>query len=286
MPFPELIYLIVCCMAVFFALQKLLPLNSHHQQLLFGIKMIAGLMVYWFGLRTAYSIFFHVSQSFAQAAVTFSAVYSTMEALLLQRTIDRNRFHLSNLKIAKEHAEIESLKLQVDAHFLFNSLNTLNYLVEYVPHKSRSFSRKLADVYRYVLENKTKTFVNLLEELSFCHKYLDLLRERFGDTIQYRIEITDVETEDYLIIPISIQLLIENAVKHNQFSSRQPLEIAIAILRDRVMVKNNLNRKPKQDSLQLGLMNLNERFDITIGKGLLIDEDGHTFTVTLPLKKI
>ncbi|HVE61187.1 MAG TPA: histidine kinase [Chitinophagaceae bacterium] len=202
---------------------------------------------------------------------------------------ERKIFEISseNLKIAKEHAEIEALKLQIDPHFLFNSLNILNFFIGTEQKKAKEFLQVLAGIYRYILINKSKQLVFVKEELNFCQDYVYLLKGRFGDNLQSTFETLSLTAEEYLIPPISIQILIENAVKHNSHTSEFPLHIKIIIEEDNITVTNRKRAlQKKSESLQLGLRNLKERFNIIVQRPIEINETMEYFTVILPLVKL
>src|SRR5205085_1677803 len=126
---------------------------------------------------------------------------------------------------AKTQAELIVLKNQIDPHFIFNSLNTLSYLISSNTASAKLYNDTLAKVYQYILRNSDKDLVLLREEIEFISNYFYLLRIRFEEAINMKIEINDIEAEDLLIPPISLQILVENAIKHNEFSDSNPLVI-------------------------------------------------------------
>ena len=159
------------------------------------------------------------------------------------------------LNVAKTHAELVALKNQIDPHFLFNSLNTLSYLISSDPVNARLYNDTLAKVYRYILCNKEKDLVLLKEELEFISNYFYLLKIRFSEAVNMVIEILDLNSEDYLIPPISLQTLVENAIKHNEFSELHPLDIKIAISSNYVVIRNPV--RPKEASAPSNKIGLN-----------------------------
>ncbi len=193
--------------------------------------------------------------------------------------------YTENLQIANNYAEVESLKLQLHPHFLFNALNTLHHLISPVNEEARKYVQLMADVYRYILKNEHKELVFLKEELKFSEDYFELLRIRYGKAIHFSVKSVLVNMEDFLIIPISIQVLIENAIKHNCFSLDEPLKIDVNVGKEAVTVTNNVRERTEKDSLKIGLNNLSERCLMITNQPLIINASASEFTVSLPIIK-
>lgn len=190
-------------------------------------------------------------------------------------------------KLEKEYAQsqLESLKSQVNPHFLFNSLNTLTYLIPEDAGKAVKFVQKLSKVYRYVLEIKDKKLTSLKEELSFLDSYIFLLKERFGENLKVKIDI-DPTLHNQHLIPLSLQLLFENAIKHNIISKDKPLEVYLWVDADRLLVRNNLQRKTQQmPSTKVGLDNIRHRYSFYTNEEMEVIETSEYFLVALPLLK-
>jgi hypothetical protein len=182
-----------------------------------------------------------------------------------------------------ETAKFESLKSQLDPHFLFNSLNVLTSLIGENPELAEKFTTKLSKVYRYVLEQKNKDLIPLKEELEFAKTYMDLLKMRFEDAVVYEIpeEISNLELK---IVPLSLQILLENAVKHNVISSEFPLKVKIYEKEGNLLVENNLNKKENiEKSTKIGLSNIKDRYAFITKRPFVIEEKNKIFKVTLPL---
>ncbi|TVZ55157.1 LytS/YehU family sensor histidine kinase [Lutibacter sp. Hel_I_33_5] len=182
-----------------------------------------------------------------------------------------------------ETAKFETLKSQLDPHFLFNSLNVLTSLIGENPNQAEKFTTKLSKVYRYVLEQRNKELVPLSEELHFARTYMELLQMRFEDAVKFNIP-TEIGDSDLKIVPLSLQLLLENAVKHNVVSSTKPLEINIFEENGFLQIQNNIN--PKEaigKSTKVGLRNIADRYGLITDKTLQITNNNKTFTVSLPL---
>jgi len=182
-----------------------------------------------------------------------------------------------------ETAKFESLKNQLDPHFLFNSLNVLTSLISENPLQAEKFTTKLSKVYRYVLEQRNKDLVPIEEELNFAKTYMQLLGMRFEDAVKFNIPDT-VSDSALKIVPLSLQLLLENAVKHNVVSSYRPLTISIYEEDNYLIIENNVN--PKEaigKSTKVGLQNIADRYGLITHKGVKIENNNKTFKVSLPL---
>ena len=209
------------------------------------------------------------------------------ETVFLVRDVANDRVKNEQLERAKAEAELEALKNQVDPHFIFNSLNTLSHLIEEKPQKAQLFNDCLADVYRYILHNKARDLVFIKEELGFINDYFSLLKIRFEGAVQLHIKMEDAWLSQYLLPPISLQILIENAVKHNEFSDAHPLTITISAAGELITVHNDVRKKTlRKPSGRIGLENLRERYRLITGKEIIIEDSGTAFTVKLPVLKI
>lgn len=209
------------------------------------------------------------------------------ETVFLVKESENEMVRNAQLERAKAEAELKALKSQIDPHFIFNSLNTLSHLIEEKPAKAKLFNDQLADVYRYILQHKKQELVLLREEMYFLNDYFSLLQTRFENAVQLTIEVPEPEFVAYLIPPISLQLLVENAIKHNEFSNRNPLIITIKREEDQLVVSNKVYKKEQRKaSSKIGLHNLNERYKLTTGKAITVSGDNDIFVVDLPVLKI
>ena len=182
-----------------------------------------------------------------------------------------------------ETAKFESLKNQLDPHFLFNSLNVLTSLIGENPQQAERFTTKLSKVYRYVLEQRNKDLVPIEEELKFAKTYMELLGMRFEEAVQFNIP-DNISNNELKIVPLSLQLLLENAVKHNVVSNSKPLTINIYEEGSYLIITNNVN--PKEaigKSTKIGLQNIADRYGLITDKGVKIENNNKTFKVSLPL---
>ena len=178
----------------------------------------------------------------------------------------------------------ERLKQQIEPHFLFNSLNSLDSIVvSGQDAQASNFIHKLSSIYRYLIENEDERLVYLEDELSFVRQYIDLMKVRFPDGLEVDIDI-DRNGPPHFVIPCSLQLLVENATKHNSISAAQPLRIRISIEGDFIQVTNNRNPKiTSQPSTGNGQRYIRKRYRDEAGKEIVIVEDEQTYTVKLPL---
>ena len=193
----------------------------------------------------------------------------------------------AQLSKAKAEAELEALKNQIDPHFMFNSLNSLSYLISTHPPTAKLFTENLADVYRYILSQKDRSLVVLEDEFAFMEKYAELLRLRFGKALDLQKHFNGSTEKEFLIPPISAFIALENAVKHNEISERVPLRIDFHMDHDVLRIENHLQPKRSlQHSSHIGLKNLDERFKILTGKGIESGKSAEVFYVLLPLIRI
>lgn len=197
----------------------------------------------------------------------------------------KNNFNLS-LKLKKDHleAKYETLKAQLNPHFLFNSLNTLITYVDDIP-KASDYIQNLSDFLRFVLKNRDKHLITLNEELEACQMYLFLQKARFGDNLNWENNI-DKETRKTFVAPLAIQMLLENAIKHNIISKEKPLQISIGSKKNEyIFVENNIQKKLSESSTGIGLKNIIERYEYLSSAKLQIIENSFIFKVMIPLIK-
>lgn len=203
-------------------------------------------------------------------------------------------FHrLSETALETEHYKKESIEAQyqnltsrLNPHFLFNSLNTLTTIVEEDSKKAVAYIQELSVVYRYVLNSQKSTWVDLPSELKFTNSYITLLKMRFEENLRLTMDICE-KHQTYYILPLTIQLLIENAVKHNEISSSHPLDLKIYCIDEYLIVTNNKQKRTiMPSSTKVGLNNISERYRFLINREVIIEDTEKTFTVKVPLVKI
>ncbi len=175
----------------------------------------------------------------------------------------------------------DTLKNQINPHFLFNSLNTLSSLINTNPETAEKFIGNLASIYRYILEKSRKDKVSLQTELAFVKDYFELHKIRDEEKIVLNLNTPDAE--NFEILPVSLQILIENAIKHNIATREKPLIISITIDKGYVIVKNNIQKMVVLESTKTGLKNLAERIKLITGRDLIIIETVTDYIVKVPL---
>jgi sensor histidine kinase YesM len=181
------------------------------------------------------------------------------------------------------NAKFETLKNQIDPHFLFNSLNVLSSLIEENPDNAQRFTTSLSKIYRYVLEQKDKELVSVEDELSFAKTYMNLLKMRFENSLFYELPTTNINP-DAKVVPLSLQLLLENTVKHNVVSEQKPLHIRIYVDGDYLAIQNDYQKKEVIQNRQgVGLQNIVDRYGIITNRNVLIEQNEQTFTVKIPI---
>ncbi|SFO53408.1 Histidine kinase [Chitinophaga sp. YR627] len=181
-------------------------------------------------------------------------------------------------------AQYELLKQQINPHFLFNSLNTLKTMIEVNDKQSVDFVLKLSEFYRFTLESRKLDLVHLSEELDIISAYMFLLKARFEEGIRMKNDIP-ARYYDSMIPPFTLQLLIENCVKHNVVSLEEPLEIRLYAEKDYIVIENDLQPKmdPAETSLHVGLNNVHERYIHLLDKDIVVEETDKIFKVKLPV---
>lgn len=177
--------------------------------------------------------------------------------------------------------QYETLKSQVNPHFLFNNLNSLTSLISTNPEKAIDFVKKLSEVYRYVLDQKDHELVALETELKFLESYIFLQKIRFETNLNVQI---NVNSGKFKVIPLSVQMLVENAIKHNEISDKNPLVIRIfSTDNDYLNVENQLQKKVGSEGSGSGIQNIKDRYEFFTSKKVIISENTENFIVSIPL---
>lgn len=186
-------------------------------------------------------------------------------------------------KTENAQAQLQNLKDQVNPHFLFNNLSVLSSLVYQNQDKAVDFINQLSKVYRYILDSKNNELVTLEDELTFLKSYMYLLKIRFDESLHFELNIDETLNRHYLP-PMSLQMLVENAIKHNEVSAEFPLHVTITSSLNNMIVSNNLQkRKLSEESTKTGLKNIEARYKYFTDQPISIEESDHSFTVSIPL---
>ncbi len=186
--------------------------------------------------------------------------------------------------IAKSaNAQFESLKNQLDPHFLFNSLNVLTALIDENPEQAQKFTTSMSKIYRYVLEQKDKEMVKVEDEIEFAKIYCNLLKTRFEDSVDFTFDINNDDLQKF-VVPLSLQLLLENCIKHNFATSSKPLNIRIFTEGKFLCIENNLQvREQLKESAGIGLANIVQRYALLTNDNVFIEKTEQTFKVKIPI---
>lgn len=210
--------------------------------------------------------------------LVLGAIYESIRFFQLWKTTAVEKEQLERAHLA---SQLEGLRNQVNPHFLFNSLNTLTYLIPEAPDKAVRFVQQLSKVYRYVLESRDDRVIPLQTELEFLQSYIFLLRERFGENLQ--VDIGKTMDENAAIVPLTLQMLFENAIKHNVISTQKPLRIEVFMENGHLIVRNTLQKKNQvMDSTGVGLQNIRDRYRMLTDQSMEVIASQQYFTVILP----
>jgi sensor histidine kinase YesM len=221
--------------------------------------------------------------NYIESSVITFIVLLGVHALHFYKIYQEGKVTQQKIIAGTANAKFESLKNQIDPHFLFNSLNVLSSLIEENPDNAQRFTTSLSKIYRYVLEQKDKELVSVEDELSFAKTYMNLLKMRFENSLFYELPATEINM-DAKVVPLSLQLLLENTVKHNVVSEQKPLKIRIFVDGDYLAIQNDLQKKDVlQDRQGVGLQNIVNRYAIVTNRKVMVEENDKTFTVKIPI---
>lgn len=229
---------------------------------------------------------FYLNETMANYVVTIIITFFVtlaFHAFYFYKAYQDNKVNQHKIIAGTASAQFESLKNQIDPHFLFNSLNVLCSLIEENPIAAQKFTTSLSKVYRYVLEQKDKELVSVAEEIAFAQTYMDLLKMRFENSILFEIQ-DRFDNEDAKVVPLALQLLLENCIKHNEVSETKPLHIKISVQNGALVVSNNLQKKEVLfDRKGVGLENIVSRYGILTQRKVLVEENENEFKISIPI---
>ncbi|GGK20341.1 histidine kinase [Yeosuana aromativorans] len=248
---------------------------------LFALRALTAMLLYG---KTFVEFISHEKIRYYQFGLWITlTIVAIFHVVYFYNRYQQNRIKEQKVIAGTASAKFDALKNQLDPHFLFNSLNVLTSLIEENPENAQKFTTSLSKVYRYVLEQKNKELVTVDEELEFAKTYMSLLKMRFEDSIVF--EIPDKATNpESKVVPLSLQLLLENAVKHNMVTPNHPLHIKIFEDDGYLVVENNL--QPKQivkKSSGVGLENIKQRYHLLTNKKVNINQQASRFAVAIPM---
>lgn len=211
-------------------------------------------------------------------------VASIYEMAFFHHQWSQSTLETEQLKTQQIISHLESLKNQISPHFLFNSLNTLAAIIPENQDQAVRFTEKLSEVYRYILQYKDKELVHLKTELEFIHSYLFLLKIRYPENLQFVFQIDEAALKGH-VAPLTLQILVENAIKHNVISKSEPLTIEIYTDEEgNVVVRNKLQLKSiARNSTKTGLDNIRKRYQYLSNRSIEIVQKNQQFLVSVPL---
>ena len=250
----------------------------------FIISFVIGFVIrQTFTLRTIpWASLFSYTKLPLQISVVISFILISRSFLLEWK---KSAIEAEQLKTEQFAQQYQTLKDQLNPHFLFNSFNVLSNLVYDNPDTAARFIRQLSKIYRYVLKVQQEKLVKLSSELEFAENFLSLQKMRFEEGLQYQI---NVDKLDFYLPPLSLQMLLENALKHNIASMANPLKIEILAEDGKLVVRNNLQLKSSltEESTGIGLSNIRKRYELLNDEHIFIEKNATSFTVKLPLLNI
>lgn len=281
---------------VFIQLDKFFEKNRFHlKRLVIGFLasfLISGVAIFFLRIveevvveQLSLNEFFNQEtlSNYVVAIIITLVVTLFVHLIYFYKNYQDNRVKQEKIIAGTASAQFESLKNQLDPHFLFNSLNVLSSLIEENPENAQKFTTSLSKVYRYVLEQRDKELVTVQEELAFAKTYMNLLKMRFENSLSFELP-EKIENEEAKVVPLSLQLLLENCIKHNIVSEQKPLHIKIFIDNNELIIENNKQKKEVlHDRKGVGLQNIVNRYAILTERKVAIYETEEVFRVKLPI---
>jgi two-component system, LytTR family, sensor kinase len=236
----------------------------------------------WLGLDEPHG----VAKVFASLTLTF-LIIAIYESIFFYSSLQKSIVEKEQLERENIQSQLEGLKNQVNPHFLFNSLNTLTYLIPEDQDLAVRFVQQLSKVYRYILEIRDRKLICLSEELAFLKSYVFLLKERFSSNFEVEINIPE-EHLSKKVVPLSLQILMENAIKHNIISALKPLKVEVFVEKNlKLIVKNNLQKKNQvMNSTKVGLQNIKNRYSFFSDQKVEVFATADSFVVSIPLIEV
>jgi hypothetical protein len=250
---------------------------------IFLLRMFQGVAIEGRGFDAFYS--YETQRTGYYSMILFITIASSafFHAVYFYKELQKGKVTEQKIIAGTASAQFDALKNQLDPHFLFNSLNVLTSLIDENPEAAQNFTTSLSKVYRYVLEQKNKELVSVDEELNFARIYVRLLKMRFEDSIIFEIP-EKASNPEAKVVPLSLQLLLENAVKHNIVNSSKPLKIRIYENEGNLVVENVLQPKEViKKSSGVGLTNIMQRYNLLSDRKVAINKTASHFTVAIPM---
>ncbi|WP_018626392.1 sensor histidine kinase [Niabella aurantiaca] len=240
--------------------------------------------IYFFNNYEAWKSFSRLSYDLIFGAFIFYLLILSFNGILFYyKNWQEARLNAERLKRENMQARYDVLKSQIDPHFFFNSLSVLTGLVYKSADLSAEYITQLSKCYRYILDQKEENLVSLQTELSFLESYLFLIRIRHQNSILFHMDVPSEQQQHSLLPPSALQMLVENAVKHNRFAANAPLHIRIRFTDGHIIISNDLRKRNGiRFSTGIGLSNIRKRYELITGEQVEIRETGESFVVKLP----
>lgn len=277
---------------VMIRLRKRFPkFKDNFKRIILFFSAIVGsvLIIDWIGsafLKMAVGLNFNEipNTKIVSIIIVSSMTMAIYEAIYFYVRLRKSIREEEQAKQAIVQAQLDALRNQAQPHFLFNTLNTLRDIIDQnTKEEAKDFVDKISNVYRFILESSNENLIPLRDEIKFSESYIHIQSERFGESLKVNWNIAD-SVLDKLIVPMSLQLLLENAIKHNVIARSKPLTIDVSTAKDQLKVENKIQSKSSQlPSTKLGLKNIEKRYALISEKSILVENDGSTFSVVLPL---
>lgn len=292
--------LILCCITVWIFVIRLVLRNAAVLRKYYWLSIPAELLISLPGSFWILYRFYLITRNIHETSATLLGdgrfrlyivvnllgalfIYMLQSTLQLYQSMNEKEAQQEKLEEEFSQVRLQALRNQVNPHFLFNSLSVLSSLVQVNPDTAERFIHQLSKAYRYILDQQAAELVSLAAELDFLNAYLYLLQIRFNQKINLETSIS-IAPDDWLLPPLTIQLLVENAVKHNRMSVTQPLLIRVSAEAGIITVENTLNSRSEQaESTGIGLENIRKRMGYFTSKPVVISQSNTLFTVSVPL---
>ena len=242
-----------------------------------------------FDLKDTYTYHFTISKPIWKQTwfIVLSFILALLSGYYYLKFREKRIKKINELEKETVLSQLKSIKSQINPHFLFNNFNTLISTIEESPNMAVEYVETLSDYFRSILQYRDKEFIPLSEEIDIVENYAYLIKKRYGNNFQLKNEMGEKRSKDFHVIPMTLQLLVENAVKHNIISKDKPLVVRIHTNgSDSMVVSNNLQEKiTKSASTQFGLQSIRKRYELATDQKILIEKTDDSFSVSIPLIK-
>ena len=291
-PFLDVVvYCIFTSLVTYLIVYRLFPKYFPSKQiiLLFSLVLLIMIVCGYIELM-CYRLIMRKAISFDPRYIFWSISTSSQNAGILIGVLIGKKFYDAQIDLEKrekekKESELRLLKSQIDPHFLFNNLNTVDALIDKDKTVAKEYLKHLSSLYRYLISTKDDELVPLAQEVNFAQDYIYLIEKRFGEMYKFEIH-SKTSGEDKLIPPGALQTILENVVKHNAASYDESVVTKISIFENEVAISNNINlKKRKEQSTNTGLNNLKERYRLLTDKKLYIHQDDKQYKIIIPILK-